>query len=46
MYIPPAPPTYQIPVQQTSYASSKFCPNCGIELPANSRFCHNCGKPT
>lgn len=47
MYMPQTPQMYQIPVQQASYtppSSSKFCPNCGIELPPNSKFCNNCGK--
>jgi hypothetical protein len=47
MYMPQAPPAYQIPVQQVAYSpppTSKFCPNCGIELTPNSKFCNNCGK--
>lgn len=40
-------PVYQNPApQQAPYASSKFCPNCGIELAANNKFCTNCGKPS
>ena len=46
MYMPPPPPSYQIPTQQPSYTSSKFCPGCGIELSANSKFCSNCGNPS
>ena len=49
---PPAPtyymqgaPVFQSPPQQSAYAPSKFCPNCGIEIAPNSRFCINCGKP-
>jgi hypothetical protein len=45
MYMPQAPPVYQIPTQQASNTSSKFCSNCGIETSPNSKFCNNCGKP-
>ena len=45
MYMPPPPPAYTVAASQTSYASSKFCPACGIEQPSNSKFCNNCGKP-
>lgn len=45
MYMPPPPPGYAVTASHTSYASSKFCPGCGIEQPTNSKFCNNCGKP-
>jgi hypothetical protein len=45
----PMPPAYSQPYAppalQVTPSSSKFCPNCGIELPPNCHFCHNCGKP-
>jgi ABC-type transport system involved in multi-copper enzyme maturation permease subunit len=35
------PPSYQPP-----YAGiSKFCINCGKQLPAAARYCSSCGKP-
>ena len=42
---PPPVPT-QFPTQQTptsSAAATKFCPNCGKEMPLSAKFCPDCG---
>ena len=34
--IPPMPPA-------SAAATTKFCPNCGTQIPAETKFCPNCG---
>jgi hypothetical protein len=43
--VPPTPPPAPTasPVQPAFTPGSKFCTNCGSQLPPNSKFCNNCG---
>ena len=41
---PVAVPAPQQPVQAAPVAPAvKFCPNCGVKMPADAQFCAECG---
>jgi hypothetical protein len=40
---PPTASTQYTPPMAPAAAKTKFCPNCGTQMPVETKFCPNCG---